>query len=129
MTKGNYSPVPAAPLDRFALQRLAQERHTNAVQDYERASAIYWEEVNARPLPELMQGPVVRVTDLTSIEQAFAVLSLAEDPRTDHLTDELAAYRAERDRLADWHGIADLAELVAITAAAVVRAGRSGHGA
>ncbi len=89
------------------------------------AQRQFVEAVNALPLPELMQGPVVRVTDLDSLEKVRTVLELADDPRDEYLLSELSSYRAERERLAEWYGIADLAELVAVTAAAVARAGRA----
>ena len=125
MTKGIDVPAAAPPADRHILVQQAVERHARAVVDFEAAHQAYLDAVGALPLPELMQGPVVRVTDLTTICQAETVLQLAEEPTADFLIHELTEYRAERDRLAQIHGIADLAEVVAITAAAVVRAGRS----
>jgi len=126
MNEGRTFPVAGFPADRFALLRHAQERHGNAVEDYERAAQAFWDDVNKLALPELMQGPVVRVTDADTIQKARTVLELTEtgEAETDRLISELADYRAERDRLAEYHGIADLAEVVAVTAAAVVRAGR-----
>ncbi len=125
MKKGNDFPAAAPPTDRFAVLRSAQQRHENAVREYEEAQRQFVEAVNALDLPELMQGPIVRVTDADSIQKVRIVLDLADDPRDEYLLEELSSYRAERERLAEWYGIADLAELVAVTAAAVARAGRA----
>jgi hypothetical protein len=126
MTTGTPSPAAAPPTDRFALLRQAQARHAAAVEQYEEAQQLLFDAINALPIPELMQGPIVRVTDLTTAGQARTVLELTveDEAERDRLLKEVTDYRAERQRLAEYHGIADLAEMVAITAAAVAREGR-----
>lgn len=120
MEKGNDLPA-------FAALRSAQTRHERAVADYQEATRLYTIAVNALQLPTLMQGPVVRATDMDTIANVRTVLELAEEMTIDFLIWELENYRAERDRLAAWFGISVLAEVVAITAAAVAKAGRSGQ--
>lgn len=123
MTKGSTFPAAAPPTDRSVHARQAQERHAAVVAAFEEAQRRYVEEVDALPLPELMQGPVVRVTDADSIDKIRTVLELTEiaDSEADRLIAEVENYRSERRDLLAAQALREKADELGEAAAAIPR--------
>lgn len=126
MKEGTHPPA-ATTADRSDRLRLAQERHHNAVAGLEAAQLAFVNDVNLLPLPELMQGPVVRVTDADSMDKVREVLELQHGKDGGRpLYIQLRLYREMRLLLSEEHRIPDLAEEVALAAAAVARIEQEG---
>lgn len=64
MEKGTDVPAGPGASDRLAVARTT---HAMAVEAYEAAQRLYVEQVNALPVPTLMTGGKVRITDLDSV--------------------------------------------------------------
>jgi hypothetical protein len=110
----------ATPADRPSAAPTAHDQHQAAVAALEAAMRAYTGDVNALPVPELMQGPVVAVTDLDSLSKVGAVLAMGTrgSVENDRLYRQVADYRARRLEIAQRHKIDDLAEAVVRAAAA-----------
>ena len=120
MEKGTNVPGGANASDRLTV---ARDQHALAVGAYEAAQRDYVEQVNALPLPRLMAGDKVRVTDMDSVT---AIMTAAAESAGTHeqaqaLFSEVMAYRAARKTISHRLGIGLLAEAVVDGAAEMIR--------
>jgi hypothetical protein len=100
---------------------------TESVAAFEKAQAAYAEEASKLPLPAIMKGPIVVVTDADSLEKAKRVLVMTEvgigfERRATERLAELVDYRNAKADLAAKHQIDELGETALLGASMIQRA-------
>lgn len=124
MNKGTDVPAAGAatPPDRFEAVRQA---HATAIKAYDAAQRAYVEQVNALPLPALMAGAKVRVTDMDDLATVVSAAheSAGTVSQLQKLLLEVCEYRTARRRIAAEVDLGRFAEAVVNAAAEMIRLG------
>jgi len=122
MSKGTVVPAAGAatPPDRL---EAARQAHTTAIKAYEVAQRDYVERVNALPLPALMAGAKVRVTDMDDLATVVSAAheSAGTVAQLQKLLLEVCEYRTARRTIAAQVDLGRYAEAVVNAAAEMIR--------